>query len=174
MQTSTVAKIERDRVVIETVVDMAGMSSRRQEDVLVTQGLPGSSEIKGKKLKSEELTVDGTSYPCDVWEFETSAGTYRVWLAKGLSVPGGALRTETRLKQGDRDVLTVSRVVKLGEKVRLGKQELDCAVSEFTSESGPVKVQGRIWNAAKVPGFMVKSELQMGPAKTRTQLVAFE
>jgi len=173
-QTSTVLKIGQDKVVLRTVIDMAGMASREQEDVLVTKGLPGSSQVRGRKLKTEELVVEGTSYSCDVWEFETDSGSYRVWLTQAARVPGGSLRTETRLKQGSREMTTISRVVTLREKVRIGKQEFECTVSEFSSESGGLKVHGRLWNSPRVPGFLVKSELQMDAAKTRTELVAFE
>lgn len=173
-QTSTVARIERDQVVIRTTVDMAGMTSREQEDVLATKGLPGSSEVRGHKVKTEEIVVEGRAYACDVWEFETSSDTYRVWLTRAVKVPGGSLRTEARIKQGDRDVTTVSRVVALREKVRVGKRELDCTVSEYSSQSGGLHVQGRLWNSSQVPGFMVRSELRMNSARTRTELVAFE
>jgi hypothetical protein len=125
--------------------------------------LPNWARGKGAKKGIEELEVGGVKRTCQVMtislDVDKDAGQLTT-ISKSPDVPYWAVRwrVETLLK-GKPNTSEEERVVDVGQKVKVGDQELSCVLVESTVESvGGGKTVRREWRSDEVPGRVVRRE----------------
>lgn len=128
-------------------------------------------EDEGRKTGEETLAIDGKSFACEILE---RRGVRR-WICRTAAANKGVLKTESIT--GSVQLLT--RVLKLGEKVAVGKETLTCWVREDITDTGDQKTTRTTWMSDAVPGGVVRSEVRQVRGKetaeeTVTILTAFE
>jgi len=127
-------------------------------------------EEEGKRKGEETLTIDGREFACEIFE---KRGIRR-WVCPAASANGGVLKTEAI--SGPIHILT--RVLKLEEKVEVGKSTVTCWVREEITDTGDQKTTRKTWMSDEVPGGIVRSEVRQVRGKdvvadTVTNLTSF-
>jgi hypothetical protein len=132
-------------------VDAGGGRSSIDMNYPLPQRAP-TKEEEGKKTGEEKLTIGGKEFACDILE----RGGVRRWVCASVSANAGVLKSEA--VSGTTRILT--RLVKLEEKVAVGKESLACWVREEITDTGDQKTTRTSWICDAVPGGVVKSQVR--------------
>ena len=132
-------------------VDAGGGRSSIDMNYPLPQRAPAKEE-QGKKAGEEKLTIGGREYACDIVE----RGGVRRWVCASVAANGGVMKSEA--VTGTTRILT--RLVKLEEKVAVGKESLACWVREEITDTGDQKTTRTSWICDAVPGGVVKSQVR--------------
>ncbi len=154
---------------LETVDAAGGRSLVDMKYPLPQREVP--KEDAGRKTGEEALAIDGKSFACDILE---RRGVRR-WICPTAAANKGVLKTESIT--GSVQLLT--RVLKLEEKVAVGKETVTCWVREDVTDTGDQKTTRTTWMSDAVPGGVVRSEVRQLRGKETTEetvtiLTAFE
>ncbi|HKS16685.1 MAG TPA: hypothetical protein VJU16_05185 [Planctomycetota bacterium] len=127
-------------------------------------------EDPGKKTGDEKLTLDGRDFACEILE---KRGVRR-WVCAAATVNGGVLKSEAI--SGPIQILV--RVLKLDDKIKVGKDTLSCWVREEITDTGDQKTTRTTWMSDEVPGGVVRSDVRQVRGKdvlveTTTTLTGF-
>jgi hypothetical protein len=136
-------------VSLDTVDDTGGRSA-----VDMRYPLP-QRESKGddwRKTGEEKLTIDGKEFACDILE---RRGVRR-WVSDSSTANRGVLKSEAI----SGSVSVILRVLKLDEKITVGKDAVSCWVREEVTDTGDQKTTRKSWMSDEVPGGLVRSEVR--------------
>lgn len=127
-------------------------------------------EDAGKKTGEEKLTLDGREFACEIIE---KRGVRR-WVCAAAPANGGVLKSEAI--SGPIQLLV--KVLKLDDKVKVGKDTLSCWVREEITDTGDQKTTRTTWMSDEVPGGVVRSDVRQVRGKdvlveTTTALTGF-
>lgn len=173
VQTQTLGTPEQGQTTLTVVTEIGG--EKREEMVVLPKLLGPDAKTKKTDKGSETLKVDGKDYACKVTLTESEGMGIMVstttWEAEGA----GLLKVVTDVNQSGLAWKTSSSAVKVGEKAKIGGQEVACTVYEVSVDAGPQKVTGKNWISLEVPGLIVKSRttitMQTGPdTKIQTEV----
>ena len=145
------AESESEIVLSIETVDAGGGRSSIDMNYPLPRRAP-TKEEEGKKTGEEKLTLDGKEYACDIVE----QGGVRRWVCATVAANGGVLKSEA--VTGATKIL--SRLLKLEEKVAVGKERLACWVREEITDTGDQKTTRTSWICDAVPGGVVKSQVR--------------
>jgi hypothetical protein len=148
---SSLKEITPTEVVISLDTVEAG-GGRSSIDIRYPLQQRETKEEAGRKTGSEKLTIDGKTYECDILE----RGGVRRWVCAAAAANKGVLKTESIVES----VQILSRVLRIGEKVKVGKDEVTCWVREEITDTGDQRTTRTTWMSDDVPGGVVKAEVR--------------
>ena len=149
----TIFKDENDREVVismETVDSGGGRSVVDTKYPVPQRAVP--PDDPGRKTGEEPLTIDGKTYACEIRE---KKGVRR-WICASVKANGGVLKSEAVSVS----VQVIAKVLKLEEKVQMGKDAIACWVREETTDTGDQKTVRTVWMSDDVPGGTVRSKVR--------------
>ena len=168
----TVLRLVTDAEVVLTTESTDGAGQRLALEVRNPRPQRAApAEDFGAKTGTENVTVDGKAWPCEIRE---KRGVRR-WICADVKFNGGVLKSEA-IKGSDK-VLT--RVIKVEDKVRVGSATVACWVREDVTETADQKTVRTQWFSGEVPGGLVRVETRQSRGaevieKTDTLLTAFD
>jgi hypothetical protein len=158
--TQTLTKLDTEFAYLKT--EVAGTAN---ETKLPLKGVAGEAKVVDSG--SEDITVEGK-----IQDTTTEAnGTTTVtssWVCK--DAPGGVVKTGTKTT-GTMEMTSLTNLVKLSEKVKVGDKEVTCFVLETVSTTSYGKTTMKMWRSEEVPGFSVKMETKSEMSGTEMKSV---
>lgn len=111
-----------------------------------------TKDERGRKTGSEKLKIDGKTYECDIFE----KGGVRRWICADATANRGVLKSEAIADS----VQILVKILRMSEKVKVGKDEVSCWVREEVTDTGDQRTTRISWISDDVPGGVVRSEVR--------------
>lgn len=164
------AKIE---VAIPLGVDLPGVRSvgywpfdiqasgdaSEKPDMIVRGDASSSPEATSEVLRKEPVEVGGTSFEATVtrltWKEEDHDYELVAWITEEFEVPAKwTLQVDGMPRSG-------SMIVEADEEVLIGKEPINCIVTETVASLAVGVLTERSWSSSEIPGFLVRMESQV-------------